>query len=135
MINQELVERNVETTTFKPKGKEKLMNHVYSEYSDKELENIYSLLSGGSFNFDIQLNIGEKIVGKVAGETPTHYLFDIGYKDYIHIEKRRFLVGIRRQSIGIDYPRLIYRKSKIDTISQNLPSKDKVPTNDGILDD
>lgn len=89
MIDQELVERNVETTTFKPKGKEKLMNHVYSEYSDKELENIYALLSGGSYNFDIQLNVGETIIGKVAGETPTHYLFDIGYKDYIHVEKRK----------------------------------------------
>ncbi|MEY3501746.1 MAG: hypothetical protein RL308_3419 [Bacteroidota bacterium] len=79
----------VRDLSFKPRAKEKLMNHVYSEYTDAEIEKIYALLSGDSFNYDIELKVGETVIGKVAGESPTNYLFDVGYKDFIHIEKRK----------------------------------------------
>ncbi len=74
---------------LKLKGKSKILNHVLDEYSDSEIEQMYEMLANDNFNYGLKLNVGDKIVGKVIGETSTDYLFDIGYKDYITVEKRK----------------------------------------------
>ena len=77
------------TATFKTAPNSKIMKHVFHEYSEKQIKEMYGLLSGDTFNYGLDLNEGDTIIGKVAGETSTDYLFDIGYKDYLRVEKRR----------------------------------------------
>jgi ribosomal protein S1 len=76
---------------FKPSSTNmKIMKHVYDEYTDKQIEEMYAMLSGdGNFTYDLNLVVGDKITGKVAGETSTDYLFDIGYKDYLRVEQKK----------------------------------------------
>lgn len=87
----DILDRNV--TTFNPQtkksGKTKILKHVFEEYSDSEIKNFYNMYNGDNFNYGLQIVKGDKIMGRVAGETATDYLFDIGYKDYLRVEKRR----------------------------------------------
>jgi len=76
-------------SNIKTSNKTIILNHVYEEYTDNEIRKLYELLSGETYNYGLKLNVGDKIVGKIVGETLTDYLFDIGYKDYVRVEKRK----------------------------------------------
>ncbi len=80
---------NKKKSTFKPAPKNRILKHVYEEYSDEEIQKMYELFTGETFNYALKLNVGDKILGKVVGESLTDYLFDIGYKDYLRVEKRK----------------------------------------------
>lgn len=71
------------------KGKNKIMNHIFNEYSDEQIKTMYESLNNDTYNFSLKLKVGDKIVGKLVGQTASDYLFDIGYKDYIRVEKRK----------------------------------------------
>ncbi len=71
------------------KNKTKIFKRVYDEYTEAEIKQLEALYEGNTFNYGLKLNIGDKITGKVAGETLTDYLFDIGYKDFLRVEKRK----------------------------------------------
>lgn len=76
-------------SSFKPKGKTKIMKHVYQQYSDTEIKRLFQMYDGDvNFKTELKLKVGDTIIGKVAGETLTDYLFDIGYKDFLRVEKR-----------------------------------------------
>ncbi len=90
MENFDILERPI--NNFKPKAsKSKILKHVYEEYSEAEIRKMYDLYTGetSEYNYGLKLNIGDKITGKVVGETATDYLFNIGYKDYLRIEKKK----------------------------------------------
>lgn len=70
-------------------SKNKILARVYEEYSEAEIKKLEALYEGNTYNYSLNLNVGDKITGKVVGETPTDYLFDIGYKDYLCVEKRK----------------------------------------------
>jgi ribosomal protein S1 len=77
---------------FKPLApKSRILNHVYEEYSEAEIRKMYDMYTGdtSAHNYGLKINVGDKITGKVVGETSTDYLFNIGYKDYLRIEKKK----------------------------------------------
>lgn len=77
------------TSKVKTNSKVKILKGRYQEYSDSELNEMLKMYDNQTFNYDLKLKVGEKIVGKVAGQTDTEYLFDIGYRDFLRVEKKR----------------------------------------------
>jgi ribosomal protein S1 len=76
-------------TNIKTAPKTKLMDRVFEEYSEAEIKKLQALYEGETFNYGLKINVGDKITGKVAGESETDFLFEIGYKDYLRVEKRK----------------------------------------------
>lgn len=80
---------STQTLSFKVDPTMKLMPHVLSEYTQEQIREMYDMYSNDkTHTYSLKLVEGETIVGKLAGESKTEYLFDIGYKDYLTVEKR-----------------------------------------------
>jgi len=69
--------------------KTKILPHVYEEYSENEIRQMLDMYNGYSGQYELKLFTGDEIQGEIVGESPTDILVDIGYKDYVRIEKRK----------------------------------------------
>lgn len=69
--------------------KAKFMPHVYDDYTTKEIEAMFEAYETGSFNYNINLAKGEILDAKLKRVTKTDYIFDIGYKDEVYVERKR----------------------------------------------
>lgn len=74
----------------------KLMPHVYEDYTIQEINQTLSGYFSGEFNYDLKIREGDIVQGKLKRVTKTDYIFDIGYKDEVYVERKkdeeRFLV-------------------------------------------
>jgi ribosomal protein S1 len=91
------IELEKKELSFDIDEKTKLMPHVYEEYSEaqiKEMLELYGLYKG---NYGLKIQKGDEINGKLVGETDADFLIDIGYKDYVRVEKTKAEINSLRR--------------------------------------
>lgn len=79
-----------EKRTIKLPNNVKLMNRVYSDYTEDQIKRMLnSYLGEDNYNYTLKISVGDTINTKIIGETKDDYLFDIGYKDYLRVDKNK----------------------------------------------
>ncbi len=89
MNNEVDVFESNQALSFKVDPTMKLMPHILEEYSHDVIRDMHDMYANDTtHSYGLKLVEGETITGKLVGETSSEYLFDIGYKDYLLVEKR-----------------------------------------------
>ncbi len=71
----------------KTKEKEKIYARDYDDATYKKLYDMYA--EHDKYNYTLELVEGQTVEGTVVGQNTSHILIDIGYKDYVMIEKKK----------------------------------------------
>lgn len=93
-INFELEKKEL---PFEIGEKTKLMPHIYDEYDEAEIKNMLELYGAYSGNYGLKLQEGDEIKGELVGESENDFLIDVGYKDYIRVEKNKSEINSLRK--------------------------------------
>jgi ribosomal protein S1 len=67
----------------------KILNRVFDDYDDQTIQEMYNLLTGDSHNITYKPLVGQRLTARLVGESKTDYLFDIGYRDTVRVEKKK----------------------------------------------
>ncbi len=84
-------------SSFNINANTNIPDSVFRDYDTDSIKRMYSMYMDTNFNYELDLKSGDKIIGKIVGETKTDYLFDIGYRDYLTVEKKKLETDVLYQ--------------------------------------
>lgn len=68
----------------------KILSRVYEEYTPEQIKAMEKMYNDNvTFDLSLKIKIGDIIKGRIIHSDKDYYLFDISYKDYVRVEKRK----------------------------------------------
>lgn len=84
-----MVVKSKTTSKIKTTQDSKILKRVFDDYDDRTIQEMYNLLTGDSHNITQKPLAGQRMSARLVGESKTDYLFDIGYRDTVRVEKKK----------------------------------------------